>query len=129
MGMRVVSVGSASPRAQLEALLRESDVVSLHVRLTPATHKMIGAIGGPLGGGGGACAATRGAPAGLEGRRPAAWREGASGPVAAPRPLGGAQPGGSCPKAPPLDVRHAAQRPATGPKHPRPLLQAPPSWR
>ncbi len=51
MGMRVIfhdhtdklRHGNTEPAASLHALLAESDVVSLHVPETPATHRMIGA--------------------------------------------------------------------------------------
>jgi phosphoglycerate dehydrogenase-like enzyme len=43
MGMKVLSAGSRSPRAELEALLRASDVVSLHCHATPATRGLIAA--------------------------------------------------------------------------------------
>ena len=50
MGMRVVfhdivrkmPLGNAQPRATLDALLAESDIVTLHVPSTPATERMIG---------------------------------------------------------------------------------------
>lgn len=40
--MRVLGVRSSSSRAELEQLLRESHVVSLHVPLSPATRHLIG---------------------------------------------------------------------------------------
>jgi D-3-phosphoglycerate dehydrogenase len=51
MGMRVVfhdiirklPLGNAQPRASLDAVLAESDIVTLHVPSTPATERMIGA--------------------------------------------------------------------------------------
>lgn len=43
LGMRVLSVGSQSPRAELEALLRAGDVVSLHCQLNAKTRGLIGA--------------------------------------------------------------------------------------
>ena len=51
MGMRVVfhdiirklPLGNAQPRHSLDALLAESDIVTLHVPSTPATERMIGA--------------------------------------------------------------------------------------
>jgi phosphoglycerate dehydrogenase-like enzyme len=42
---KVLSVTSASTRLELEAVLADSDVVSLHVPLTPATVGMIGETG------------------------------------------------------------------------------------
>ncbi|MEY4103447.1 MAG: hypothetical protein RL461_649, partial [Planctomycetota bacterium] len=51
MGMRVVfhdivrklPLGNAQPRASLDAVLAEADIVTLHVPSTPATERMIGA--------------------------------------------------------------------------------------
>ncbi len=43
LGMHVISTRSTSTRAELEALLKASDVVSLHCQLTPATRGLIGA--------------------------------------------------------------------------------------
>ncbi len=51
MGMRVVfhdivrklPLGNAQPRSSLDALLAESDIVTLHVPSTPSTERMIGA--------------------------------------------------------------------------------------
>jgi phosphoglycerate dehydrogenase-like enzyme len=43
LGMRVVAVGSASPRADFEKLLSCADVVSLHCQLTHETRRLIGA--------------------------------------------------------------------------------------
>lgn len=42
LGMKVLSVNSKSGREELEALLRGSDIVSLHCPLTPATTGLIG---------------------------------------------------------------------------------------
>ena len=41
LGMRVLSVGSSSDDAAWEALLRESDAISLHCPLSPATRHLI----------------------------------------------------------------------------------------
>ena len=43
LGMRILSVTSASEPAQLAALLAESDVISIHCPLTPQTRGLIGA--------------------------------------------------------------------------------------
>ena len=43
IGMNVITCNSHSPREELEVLLRESDVVSLHVPLTEKTRNMISA--------------------------------------------------------------------------------------
>ena len=42
LGMRVLGTCSSSTRAELEHVLRESDVVSIHVPLTPQTRGLLG---------------------------------------------------------------------------------------
>jgi phosphoglycerate dehydrogenase-like enzyme len=42
MGMSVLGVSSSSPRADLETLLRNAHVISLHCPLTPATTGLLG---------------------------------------------------------------------------------------
>lgn len=43
LGMTVLSTNSSSSREELESLLRQSDVVSLHCQLNASTHGLIGA--------------------------------------------------------------------------------------
>ena len=43
LGMRVLGTNSSSTRAELEELLKEADVISLHAHLTPETTGLIGA--------------------------------------------------------------------------------------
>jgi glyoxylate reductase len=42
-GMRVLSVRSAAPDEELDELLRTADIVSIHVPLSPRTHRLIDA--------------------------------------------------------------------------------------
>ena len=42
IGMRVIGTNSKSSRLDLESLLQQADIVSLHCPVTPKTHQLIG---------------------------------------------------------------------------------------